>query len=122
MSLDSARDDLLDRGLDDILQLAEVISLVSTHTGIPALDRGQILRPTLDVIGEVLEAEWAIAGNIAKDRDGRLGVSSWHLDPSGAVRLIAEEWLGLDEPPNLGDVVWLELTEKGRIHARSLED
>lgn len=115
------KDELLYRGLTDMLQLSEIIFVVSKNTGIKPHDELAIMPPTLDAVRDLLEAEYAIAGDVTKDNeDGLLMVRSWDLTPSDTIARIEREWRELKEPPNLGDVVWLELTETGRAEARKL--
>ena len=75
--------------------------------------------PTLKVIYSLLSSGYAIAGNVEKD-EGILRIRSWGLSPSDTVSRIEEKWHELEKPPNLGDVVWLELTEAGRAEARKV--
>ncbi len=122
MSVESAKKELLLEGLDDMLALTWIISVVAGETGVRPHDRDKVMQPVLDTIYEFLQQEWAIAGDVVKGLEGLLEVRSWDLPAEEATERIKNEWLSLDEPPNLGDGPWLELTEKGRAHARSLED
>jgi hypothetical protein len=122
MSIESAKVELLLEGLDDMLTLSWIISVVAGETGAQPRDQDKVMQPALDIIYEFLQQEWAIAGDVVEAPQGLLEVRSWNLPAERATQRIKDEWLGLDEPPHAGDVVWLELTEKGRAHARSLED
>lgn len=118
MSHSDITKELLSRGLDDDLQLFEVISVVGRHTGIDRHDEPAIIDPTLAVIRELLDAGYAEAGSAVAEKDGCYTIRSWGLPPSDAVARIREGWLRLDESPSLGDVVWLALTEQGEAQAR----
>lgn len=117
MSKQALQTDLLLRGLEDMLQLVEIISRVGEHSGIDRHNDQAVMKPTLCVISELLHSGYAIAGDVVKDDEGLLHVRPWGLPPSDAVTRIEREWLDLEEPPNLGDVVWLELTDAGRAEA-----
>jgi hypothetical protein len=110
------QNDLLARGLDDLLQLVEIISVVGGHVGIDRHDQS-VMDPTLKVIYCLLSSGYAIAGSVEKDDKGILRIRSWGLSPSDTVSRIEEKWRELEKPPNLGDVVWLELTDRGRAEA-----
>jgi hypothetical protein len=112
------KDELLDRGLDDMLQLAEIAGVVRRYHDISPTDELTVVEPTLGVIRDLLESEYAIAGNVVKDGDGLLMVRPWDLGPSETIMRIEKEWRDLEHPLTLGDVVWLELTEIGRDKAR----
>jgi hypothetical protein len=112
-----ALDELLDRGLDDMLQLSEVIGVTGRHLGKRIHDRS-VEAMTLELIGDLLQSGDAIAGDLDQDSGKILYVRSWGLSPSATVERIEREWRELAKPPNLGDVVWMELTESGREKAR----
>lgn len=113
---DGVRNELLDRGLDDILQLSEMAGVARRHLGgSPSED--EVMRTTTEIVGELVDAGYAIVGDVAKDGEGILYISSWGLGSADTVKRIEEEWRSLGRPPNLGDVCWLELTESGRAHA-----
>jgi hypothetical protein len=112
------KDELLDRGLDDMLQLSEVAGVVRRHRDIALTDESTVVSPTLEVIRELLESDYVIAGSVVKDGEGLLVVQSWGLGPSETTKRIEKEWRELGHPVTLGDVVWLELTDAGRDEAR----
>jgi|HubBroStandDraft_4_1064222.scaffolds.fasta_scaffold01964_1 hypothetical protein len=113
---DGIRSELLDRGLEDILQLDEMAGVARRHLGgSPSED--EVMRVTTEIIGELVDAGYAIVGDVAKDDEGILYISSWGLGSADTIKRIEDEWRALGRPPNLGDVCWLELTESGRAHA-----
>jgi hypothetical protein len=113
---DAIRNELLDRGLDDILQLDEMASVARRHLGGSASEV-EVMQVTTGIIRELMNAGYAIVGNVAKDDEGILYISSWGLGPADTTKRIEEEWGALGRMPNLGEVCWLELTETGRAHA-----
>lgn len=114
--IDGARSELLDRGLEDILQLSEMASVTRRHLdGSPS--EAEVMQATTEIVGELMDAGYAIVGDVAKDDKGILYISSWRLRSADTIKRIEDEWRALGRPPNLGDVCWLELTESGRAHA-----
>jgi hypothetical protein len=113
---DAIRNELLDRGLVDILQLSEMAGVACRHLGgSPSED--EVVGVTTEIIGELVDAGYAIVGDVAKNDEGILYISSWGLGSADTIKRIEDEWRALGQPPNLGDVCWLELTESGRAHA-----
>jgi hypothetical protein len=115
---DGVCNELLDRGLDDILQLSEMASVARRHLG-GSPSEAEVMRVTTDIIGELLGAGHAIVGNVIRD-EGLLCVRSWGLGVSETIERIEDEWRALGRSPNLGDICWLELTEAGREYALSV--
>lgn len=113
------RNELLDRGLDDMLQLAEVVSVVREHLDLKIKDPA-VRRTTLKILRDMLDREEVTAGDVEKDQEGILYVRSWELPPEKAIERIDRDW-PLNRPmPNLGEVVWFELTDTGRDEIRRL--
>jgi hypothetical protein len=117
MTHPAIKDELLDRGLDDMLQLSEIAGVVRRHKEI-ALTESAVVSPTLEVIRELLDSAYVIAGNVVKDEEGILMVQSWGLRPGETIARIEKEWRELGHPITVGDVVWLELSDAGRDKAR----
>lgn len=111
-----ARNELLDRGLDDILQLSEIAWVARRHLG-GSPSEAEVMRATTETISELMDAGWTIVGDVAKDDEGVLYISSWCLESAETVKRVEDEWRALGRLPNLGEVCWLELTESGRAHA-----
>jgi hypothetical protein len=103
------RDDL---GNLDMQQLWWIAGTVHDVTGIP-LDTPELVEPTLEAIHELIVAAYAFVGDAVQDERGFTSVEPWNLPPDAAVARIKERWNELVEPLNIGDVVWMELTEKG---------
>ena len=113
----SPLEELIDRGLDDLLKLEEVVWVTSRHLGLEPLDEG-VVGPALATVSDLLERRFAVVGNLYRRDDGLLGVRAWELDPDAAVARIERNWGELYRPENLDDQVWFELTEAGREQAR----
>lgn len=113
MTYQRIQNELLDRGLDDMLQLSEIAAVVRRHRDIALTDEWAVVSPTIEVIRELLESRYAIAGTVVRDREGLLMVQSWDLGPSETSSRIEKEWRELEHPVTLSDVVWLELTDAG---------
>jgi hypothetical protein len=114
----TVRNELLDRGLSDMLQLGEMAWVARRHLG-GSPSEPDVIRVTTEVISELLDSGYAIMGDVVKD-EGLLCVCSWELSTADTVKRIEDEWRALGGPPNLGDVGWLELTDAGRAEARAL--
>ena len=113
------RNELLDRGRTDMLQLGEVVSVVARHLG-RSMEDDLVMGSTLEEIRDLLESGYVVAGYTARDGDGLLYVSSWEIPPADAVKRIETDWVELGRLPNLGEVVWLELTDVGRAKIESI--
>jgi hypothetical protein len=114
------REELLDLGLDDILQLSEIVSVVARYVGIGRHDEPAIIAPTLAAIRDLVEPGWAIAGDAVQDTEGYAVINGWALTPSEVIARIEKDWGELEKPPGLGAVVWLELTNAGRAEAQRM--
>jgi hypothetical protein len=122
MTHSAIKDELLDRGLDDMLQLSEIAGVVRRHRDIALTDESAVVSPTIEVIHDLLASGYAVAGEVVKDREGLLMVRSWDLGPSETTTRIEKLWGALEHPITLGDVVWLELTDAGRDEARAVRN
>jgi hypothetical protein len=111
------RNELLDRGLSDMLQFGEMAWVARRHLG-GAPSEAETIRATTEAIGELLGSGYAIVGDVVKD-EGLLCVRSWGLSTADTVKRVEEEWRALGGPPNLGDIAWHELTDAGRAEARA---
>jgi hypothetical protein len=112
-----ALEELIDRGLDDMLDLEELVWVTSRHLGRKPRAKA-VIGPSVETIGELLERGYAVVGNLDRGEDGLLYVRPWELGWEAAVERIGENWDELYDPEHLDDRVWLELTEAGREQAR----
>jgi hypothetical protein len=97
--IDRAHNELLDRGLEDILQLSEMASVARRHLGGSASEV-EVMQVTTGIIRELMNAGYAIVGNVAKDNEGILYIYSWGLGPADTTKRIEEEWGALGRMPN----------------------
>jgi hypothetical protein len=111
------RDELLHRGLSDMLQWAELVS-VARRTLPPDSSDAEAAQAVLAVISDLLESKLAIVGDVVGRTDGPLSVRSWGQSNSATAARIASCLGELGRPATLGEVCWLELTEAGRAEAR----
>jgi hypothetical protein len=113
------RDKLLSSGLEDVLQLSAVISGIGAHLSKSPHDPSLML-PTIQVVQNLLESGYVIVGDVTKKDDESLFVRSWELSSRETGKRIERDWQDLDEPRNLNDIAWLELTDAGRDEARKV--
>lgn len=114
MTREAIRKELLSYGMEDLLGLWWIAGVVARHIGIDLHDERLLMPPTLDAVRDLLDADYAVAGDAVKNDQGILYVRPWGLTPSETVVCIEKKWRELTELPNLGDVVWLELSAKGK--------
>lgn len=69
-------------------------------------------RMTLRMVSDLLGAGLIRAG-FPRDR---LGFEPWTLTAEEAVARIDREWRALGREPDIGEIVWFDITEKGREH------
>jgi hypothetical protein len=106
-------DELLLRGLDDWLQLAEVVSVVGSAD--PALSNDEKKVRTLEVVIEMLDGGLVEAGDVTAD-----GFVSWQLSPTMAINTIVDRWSRLEGMPGIGEVCWLANTAAGDAAATTV--
>lgn len=113
------KNELLNYGLDDLLDLGWVIQVTSRHIGVSPTDPA-VVEPTLRVVAEMLESGHLVAGPTARNREDLLYVRSWGLSPQETVDRIRKDWSALDGMPTPGQVAWFELTDAGRAAAEQM--
>ena len=72
-------------------------------------------RETMALVEEFLINRWFEAG--FPTSDGR-GFDPWHSTPDVSVARINAEWDALGREPNIGEIVWFNLTAAGEAEAR----
>jgi len=112
MATDAQIDDLVSRGADDWVHMAEVAWVARSAGGATTDDEIRVV--SLDLIREVLVAGLMEAGDLT-----RQGFFAWGLAPTEALNRIERSWELLDRDPAPGDVCWLENTEAGNHRAAS---
>jgi len=107
--------EVLNRGRDDIIQFAELVSIarfdLEIAEGPPLVEcvKGCLL----DLLNEGL----SVIGDL--DESGpRLKVRPSLGSADSIVDRVIQEWHALGRPPNLAEICWIELTDKGRDVAR----
>lgn len=109
--------EILGYGLEDFLDLGWITLIVARAIKAKSYDESVVFRSTIDVIRELLEANFATAGDTVEDNEGIFDVRPWDLSPEDALARIEKEWRELGRPPKTGDIMWLELTDAGRAAA-----
>lgn len=114
MTLQTCIEDLLIRGLDDWIQAAEVASVARTTGGAQSEEIRRDL--SLRLIRKLLEDGLAEAGMV----DDQEGFVPWGISVDDAMQRIESDWSTRPTGPELGEVCWLSLTERGHAQAQSL--
>jgi len=114
MMLRDCLDALLISGLDDWVQAAEVASIARTTGAATSEDAVRDL--SLRLIRRLLDHGLMEVGTVTEQD----GFTRWSISFSEAMRRIESEWRARPEGPGLGEVCWLNLTEKGQIQAQDL--
>ena len=113
MRLRRCIDDLLKRGTDDWIQAAEVASVARTVGG--ATGEEEVRDLSLRVLRELLERDLMEVGMVTAT-----GFTAWEIPVDQALDQIEREWEVLPKGPDLGEICWLNLTEKGFLRADRL--
>jgi len=113
-------DEVLLGGFQDLVMASEVASIVSESTGSSTTDEDSI-QTSLDVIRTLLEDRLAEVGDAVLAEGGKSVVfRPWSMSTDEALRRIEREWRRLPNGPNLGDVCWFRLTDRGRRRAEDI--
>jgi hypothetical protein len=109
------RMDILRRGCHDILQLAEVASVIAKHLGAPPAHPAVLTATTL-IIDELLSQGEVEVGD-ARTVDGVVTFIPWAAPQDEVMNRIIVEWTNLGRQPRLGEICWLANTALGNAHA-----
>lgn len=110
----TARDVLL-AGLDDWVQLTEVVAWVREDDA-HGLDDVAALADAVDrVLAELLDDGLVAAGTVT-EQDGFV---PWDLPAAAALERVRLGLLATDGEPGIGEVAWFELTPAGRAVAEA---
>jgi hypothetical protein len=114
---DQLEREILSRGLDDIIQLAEIVSVARFNVGIE--DGAELFDVVARCLRVLVGQGLAVVGDVD---DGRppLTVTPWSGDAESIAERAIGGWKALGRTPNLGEICWLELTPEGRHRAREL--
>lgn len=113
MNLHNCIDNLLKEGLVDWIQAAEIASVARTVGG--AIRRDEVRDLSFRIIRELLGQNLMEVGMVTE-----AGFTVWEIPLAQALRRIESEWLALSNGPGLGEICWLNLTEKGAVRAGKL--
>jgi hypothetical protein len=111
-----AEREILLEGLDDYLGLWEFVASVRDESD--SDNAGEIRRRTLALVHGMLDEGLASPG--FPTRDGHFDVVE--MDAEDAIARISREWGELGREPDVGDIIWLRLTDKGRKAAREIDE
>jgi hypothetical protein len=114
---ESLVNEILIRGLDDIIQLAVVISVARFNIGIE--EGPDLFSAVGDCYRELVGQNLAVVGDL-DDSGAPLVINPWPSDAQYVVTRIIREWKALGRRPTLGEICWLELTAEGRWRANEL--
>ncbi len=98
--------EILDRGRDDWVDFAEVISIVRTQTGLP---EPAATRMSVDLIAEMLNEHAIIVGDLQEQHE-EVSFAPWDGQPPQIVKRIQSDVAALGHRPGLGEVCWLSTT------------
>lgn len=113
-AITTAEEEILLEGLEDDIGLWEFVAAITDE--IPSGDEPAIKRGVITMAEDLLERGLMVAG--FPDRRGGFGVAG--EDSSGIASRIDREWDELGRPPDIGEVIWFNLTEQGERYAREL--
>lgn len=106
---------ILCRGLDDWVQLVDVIHEVTSAGN--ALTPIELREEAMRVIAELLKEELIVIGDVTTQS----GFVQWpQATTSLQLDKVRLRWDALGRPPILGDVCWLKLTDAGHHRANEL--
>lgn len=115
MKLSHTAGRILCRGLDDWVQLVDVIHEVGSSGELLTL--AELRERSLGVVAELVEAELMVIGDVTAET----GFVQWPpMASHRQLERIRERWDSLSRQPILGDVCWLDLTDSGRRYAEKL--
>ena len=110
-------DALLVRGLDDWVDMSEVVWTVRSSR--QAASDQDITAQSLDAIAFLLQEGLAEAGTLEQVGE-TVEFVAWDLSPTEAAQRVREEWEALGRLPELGEICWLSNTPKGDAAARQV--
>ena len=98
--------EILDRGKDDWLDFAEVISIVRSRTRV---DEKAAMALSVELIREMLDQRSVLVGDLLK-RGESVAFAPWDGPPRQIVDRIQANLANLGRRPGLGEVCWLSAT------------
>jgi hypothetical protein len=115
MNLKACIEDVLNRGLDDWIDITE-LAFVAKSVGMAGTD-AEIRDLSIEIIRNVVQEGLMEVGDVTTD-----GFHRWGLSPDEVIKRIERDWGALGRWPYTGDICWLSNTEQGDEIARHLVD
>lgn len=111
-----AEKEMLLEGLDDYLGLWEFVASIrnESHTE----EAGEVRRRTLDLVRGILDEGLASPG--FPTREGHFDVVE--MNTEDAITRISREWDELGREPDIWEIIWFRLTDKGRKIAKEIDE
>jgi hypothetical protein len=98
--------EILDRGRDDWVDFAEVMSVVRSRT---TLAEPAAIAMSIEIIGDMLNQHTVVVGDLQK-RGDKVLFSPWDGQPTQIVARIQSDLAALGHRPGIGEVCWLSTT------------
>jgi hypothetical protein len=115
MTIQQCIDELLMSGCDDWVNVAEVTSVAKFTGGAQSAD--EIRDLSLRLIREVVQQGLMEIGDLP-DQSRRLAL--WPMTPQECLDRVEREWNALGRNPSLGEICWLQNTDKGNALGEEL--
>lgn len=112
--------EILVLGVEDALDLSWIVYIAKNYLSGNPTD-STFRRGTVAAVRDLMEDGYAYVGDYIERRDGPPFVRSWG-ECSEAIARIDREWSTLEHPPEAGDIVWLELTDRGVERGEEIAD
>jgi hypothetical protein len=109
-SIEACTQEILERGLDDWIQAAEIASVAKSIGG--ATTEASIRTLALELISAVVSTGLMKPGDLTAE-----GFREWDLDEEQALARITREWK-VGQLPGLGEICWLSNTTSGDQRAK----
>lgn len=114
-AITAAEKEILLEGLEDHIGLWEFVVAITRE--IPSGDEPAVKRGVITMAEDLLERGLMVAGF----PDERGNFDAVGEDATGIASRIDREWEELGRPPDIGEIVWFDLTESGERYARELD-
>jgi hypothetical protein len=98
--------EILDRGKDDWVDFAEVMSVVRSRT---SFAEPAVIALSVELVGDMLNRHSVMVGDLLKQGDKVL-FSPWVEPPKEIIERIKKDLAGLGHRPGIGDICWLSTT------------
>lgn len=114
-AITAAEKEILLEGLEDHLGLWEFVAAITRE--IPSSDESAVKRGVITMAEDLLERGLMLAG--FPDELGSFDAVG--EGATGIASRIDREWDELGRPPDIGEIIWFDLTEDGERYARELD-